>query len=111
MRQYKNHDPRRFQLNLSLTAAELEDIKQRAEALGLRPVHFARLAALRSNPENTVKSAPENQVLRKINLELARVGNNLNQISRNFHQLKVPLPNDLEPLLKDIRALIARLPQ
>jgi hypothetical protein len=111
MRQYKKSAPRNCQLNLSLTAAELEDIKRRAETLGLRPVHFARLAALSRNPATAPESAPETQALRKIHLELARVGNNLNQMSRNLHQLKVPLPGDLEPLLKDIRALIARLPQ
>jgi hypothetical protein len=111
MRQYKKLDPRNFQLNLSLTAAELEDIKKRADDLGLRPVHFARLAALSGSPGEILKSAPENQALRKIHLQLARLGNNLNQMVRDLHQLRVPLPGDLEPLLKDIRALIARLPQ
>jgi hypothetical protein len=111
MRQYKKLDPRNFQLNLSLTAAELEDIKNRADALGMRPVHFARLAALNDTSGGIAKSAPENQALRKIHLELARLGNNLNQMVRSLHQLRVPLPSDLEPLLKDIRALIARLPR
>ena len=68
MRQYKKLDPRSFQLNLSLTAADLEDIKRRAEALGMRPVHFARLAAL-SDGISGLKfaefPAPENQALRK----------------------------------------------
>ncbi len=77
----------------------------------MRPVHFARLAALSGISGEIANSAPENQALRKIHLQLARLGNNLNQMVRDLHQLRVPLANDLEPLLKDIQVLIARLPQ
>ena len=38
----KSSEPRDKQLNLSLTASELESIKRRAEAIGMRPVHFGR---------------------------------------------------------------------
>jgi hypothetical protein len=41
--------------------------------------------------------------------QLARLGNNLNQMVRHLHQTGDPLPADLEPLLKDIRRIIARV--
>jgi hypothetical protein len=107
MRQYKKPDPRIFQLNLSLTAAELGSIKHRAEELGLRPVHFARIAALEEKSE--LGPSPSANGTRKIHLQLIRLGNNLNQLVRELHQNNVPLPSDLEPLLKDIRLLIARI--
>jgi hypothetical protein len=40
--------------------------------------------------------------------QLARLGNNLNQMVRHLHQTGDPLPADLEPLLTDIRRIIAR---
>jgi Mobilization protein NikA len=110
MKTYKKPDARCHQLNLSLTAVELEDIKRRAEALGMRPVHFARVAMLNAVPSPPQSSA-ESAASRHIRLQLARLGNNLNQMVRGMHQNRVPLPNDLEPLLKDIRALIGRIPQ
>ena len=47
--QQKSSEPRDKQLNLSLTASELESIKQRAEAVGMRPVHFGRALLLDEN--------------------------------------------------------------
>ena len=101
-------EPRREQLNLSLTAGELATIKKRAEAVGMRPVHFGR--ALLLDPERRIAvdgDAPRN-VDRLIYGQLARLGNNLNQMVRHLHRTGDPLPADLEPLLKDIRHILDR---
>jgi len=101
-------EPRDRQFNLSLTAAEYEGIARRAEALGMRPVHFGR-AVLLDNPRSS-RGAPLTQSdngWRLIQLQLSRLGNNLNQLVRRLHQTGEALPPDLEPLLKDIRGLIA----
>ena len=47
-------------------------------------------------------------VERLIYAQLVRLGNNLNQMVRHLHRTGDPLPADLEPLLADIRQLIAR---
>ena len=109
------NEPRDQQLNLSLTVSELETIRKRAAALGLRPAHFGRallLDAKKSHPSVVPARADEaNPLIRLIYSQLVRLGSNLNQIVRHLHRTGDPLPADLEPLLKDIRAILARLPQ
>lgn len=105
----KKNEPRDRQLNLSLTATEYESIAQRATALGMRPVHFGRALLLRAKSEPTARSdEPAGNMPRLIHAQLVRLGNNLNQMVRHLHQTGDPLPPDLEPLLTDIRKIIAR---
>ena len=99
------------QLNLSLTESELLNIKERAEALGMRPVHFGRAVLLNGGVTAASKAEPVNPALRLIHAQLVRLGNNLNQAVRRLHQTDQPLPADLEPLLEDIRSLIVRVPE
>ena len=53
----KKSEPRCKQLNLSLTESELESIRQRAEAVGMRPVHFGRALLL----DQDARSAPKHE--------------------------------------------------
>jgi hypothetical protein len=101
-------EPRCEQLNLSLTAGELESITRRAQALGMRPVHFGRALLLDQDRTLTIKREPDSNIERLIYGQLVRLGNNLNQMVRHLHRTGDPLPADLEPLLKDIRQIIAR---
>jgi hypothetical protein len=101
-------DPRSRQLNLRLTESELESITRRAQALGMRPVHFGRAVLLGHDRKLAVRREPENSTEQLIYGQLVRLGNNLNQMVRHLHRTGDPLPPDLEPLLKDIRAIIAR---
>jgi hypothetical protein len=104
----RKSDPRTRQLNLSLTDAEYESITQRARALGMRPVHFGRAMLLNSN----MASMPSQRApghIEKLNYSaLVRLGNNLNQMMRHLHRTGDPVPADLEPLLTDVRAIVAR---
>jgi hypothetical protein len=104
----KKPEPRLHQLNLSLTASELEIIEKRAHALGMRPVHFGRAVILGQTNSAMAKNEPASNIGRLIHAQLVRLGNNLNQMVRHLHQTGDPLPPDLEPLLNDIRRLIAR---
>ena len=104
----RKSDPRDKQLNLSLSAAEYESILLRANALGMRPVQFGRAVLLAKNDFSPVKSPQDGGMLRLIHAQLSRLGNNLNQMMRYLHQTGDPLPIDLEPLLTDIRKIIAR---
>ncbi len=108
----KSSEPRDKQLNLSLTASELESIKRRAEAIGMRPVHFGRAVLLDENRKiNSAKKEIGNPVERLIYTQLLRLGNNLNQLVRHLHRTGDPLPADLVPLLNNIRQIIARVSQ
>ena len=103
-------EPRDRQLNLSLTASELEAVRRRAEALGLRPAHFGRLVLLDAkNPQVIRPTSEESPLTRLVYNQLIRMGSNLNQLMRHLHRTGDPLPADLEPLLRDIRALATRV--
>jgi hypothetical protein len=107
----RKSEPRSAQLNLSLTASELESIRRRAEAVGMRPVHFSRALLLEQGRKATARHEPESNVNRLLYGQLVRLGNNLNQMVRHLHGTGDPLPADLEPLLTDIRQVIARVPR
>ena len=102
-------EPRCHQLNLSLTARELESIKRRAAALGMRPVHFGRAMLLDKDKQPSAKvETSHGNIDRLVYEQMVRLGNNLNQMVRHLHRTGDPLPADLEPLLNDIRRIIAR---
>lgn len=101
-------EPRDRQLNLSLTAGELENIRRRAEAVGMRPVHFGRAVLLESGRKPAASATRDGNPDRLVYVQLQRLGNNLNQLVRHLHATGEPLPADLEPLLRDIRQTLAR---
>jgi len=105
----KTSQPRDRQLNLSLTASELENIRRRAEAVGMRVALFGRALLLDENRTINSQSGTENNLARLIYSQLARLGNNLNQLVRHLHRTGDPMPADLEPLLRDIRQILARV--
>lgn len=96
-----------MQLKLNFTADELADVKSRAEALGMRPVHFGR-AVLLAGGHLAIQPERASSATGKILVQLSRLGNNLNQMVRHLHMTGDPLPADLEPLLADIRAILSR---
>jgi hypothetical protein len=107
----RTSNPHCKQLNLRLTESELESIRRRARALGMRPVHFGRAVLLDQDCKPLAKRESESHTDRLIYGQLVRLGNNLNQMVRHLHQTGDPLPADLEPLLKDIRQIVARVPR
>ncbi|GLR89754.1 hypothetical protein GCM10007857_64680 [Bradyrhizobium iriomotense] len=105
----RKSEPRDRQFNLSLTASEYESVVRRAEALGMRPVHFGRALLCREEGRAARKHELADNGWRVIAAGLSRLGNNLNQLVMRLHMTGEPLPPDLEPLLNDIRGLIARI--
>lgn len=101
-------EPRNQQLNLSLTASEFERIRLRAEAIGMRPVHFGRAMVLDEGRRSAQKAGEDHNATKLLYAQLVRLGNNLNQLVRHLHRHGGPIPADLEPLLRDIRHLIIR---
>jgi hypothetical protein len=100
-------EPRDRQFNVGLTATEYESLVRRAQALGMRPVHFGRALLLDQKSKLSNRELASN-VARLNYGQLVRLGNNLNQMVRHLHQTGAPLPRDLEPLLNDIRQIIAK---
>ncbi|MFZ0425214.1 MAG: hypothetical protein WAL80_20240 [Xanthobacteraceae bacterium] len=103
----KATEPRMQQLNLSLTLREWESIKRRAQMLGMRPAHFGRALLVDEDRKPALMTQPESNLDRLVYGALSRLGNNLNQLLRHLHHTGDPLPPDLEPLLRDIRQIIA----
>jgi hypothetical protein len=101
-------EARTKQLNLSLTMQEWESVRQRALALGMRPAHFGRTILLDEGRKVVSVKLSESHFDRLVYGALSRLGNNLNQLLRHLHRTGDPLPPDLEPLLKDVRDIIAR---
>jgi hypothetical protein len=104
----KSDDPRMRQLKLNLTMSEFAEINRRAHAFDLRLAHYVRNKVLEENPENPTDHVARN-IQRLILDQLRRIGNNLNQLVKRLHFTGEPLPRDLEPLLTDIRNLIAKV--
>jgi len=101
-------EPRKQQLNLSLTASEFERVRLRAEAVGMRTVHYGRAMVLNDGHRTALKTDADHNATKLLYAQLVRLGNNLNQLVRHLHRHGGPLPADLEPLLRDIRHLIIR---
>jgi hypothetical protein len=104
----KKQEPRDRQLNLSLTQSEFEQLTRRAEAFAMRPIHFSRALLFDTALRIPLKREAHNGASRLVYDQLARLGNNLNQLLRHLHRTGDPLPADLEPLLGDIRQIIDR---
>src|ERR1700743_1797171 len=104
----KLHQSRCKQLNISLTESELAGLVQRAEAVGMRCVHYGRALLLDESRKITPKQQTTSNFDRLVYGQLSRLGNLLNQIVRHLHMTGDPLPADLEPLLKDIRQILAQ---
>jgi len=96
------------QLNLRLTAYERESLSRRAAKAGLRLADFGRWLLL-SDRRVVVRNAPPAPEIEHLLFEqLKRLGNNLNQVARRLNAMNLPAPPSLEPLLRDIRALLDR---
>ena len=75
----------------------------------MRSVHFGRAILLGGEGATcTRQAAPATHLNMLMIDQLRRLGNLLNQLMRHLHRTGDPLPPDLEPLLKDIRKIIAR---
>jgi hypothetical protein len=102
----KVKEKRDKQLNLKITARELELLRARAAAAGVRPVDYGR-ARLFAEWRATARQAATPHLDPLLIAALSRIGNNLNQITRRLNTLDIPAPPSLEPLLREIRTLIA----
>jgi hypothetical protein len=97
------------QFNVGLTTREHELLFARAARAGMRRVDYGRARLLgehRGHASALGADAPRLDPL--LIVQLSKIGNNLNQIARRLNTLEFPAPPSLEPLLQEIRALIAR---
>lgn len=93
------------QLNIALHESEVEALKTRAEARGMRLVDYARASLLTMRVASVDVVLPSK--LERLNLEqLKRIGNNLNQIARQLNGLGQVVPDELAETLNAIRQLL-----
>jgi hypothetical protein len=87
----------------NLTAYERSEIERRASLAGLRLADFVRLSLLSDRPGATTKPRLASDVGRQLAVELARVGNNLNQLARYANSTGVlPERDALSSVLNEI---------
>jgi hypothetical protein len=94
------------QFNLGLTADEFAQVLLAARLASMRPVDYGRMRLL-SKPKALSRTALAVHQLDPLLLaQLGRIGSNLNQVTRRLHMLAVPEPEELGPVLFEIRALL-----
>ena len=93
------------QLNIALQQSEVEALKSRAEARGMRLVDYARASLLTMRVASVGVALPSK--LERLNLEqLKRIGNNLNQIARQLNGLGQLVPGELTETLNAVRQIL-----
>lgn len=91
-------------INLKLTEADFNSVKEKAEKLGIKPTQYAREIVLKGEVKNRF-SLEELDLMRK----LAGMANNLNQIAKRVNKNEflqigldlVVLANKIKDLLND----------
>jgi hypothetical protein len=95
------------QFNVAVTARELEVLHARAAACGMRPVDYGRARLFAERRTADAKPAGEPHLAPLFLTHLSRLGNNLNQIARRLNTVGQSAPPTLEPLLRELRALLS----
>jgi len=97
----KSDQRREQQLNVALRGDELAELQARANACGMRLVDYARAALLDRRVAAHAVGVPRHSMLDRLVFEQwKRVGNNLNQIARNFNAGGLPNPPELKDALR-----------
>jgi hypothetical protein len=96
------------QFNMSLTEREHELLYARAATCGMRPVDYGRSRLFGTGRMDAHPEAARPHLDPLFYASLSKLGNNLNQIARRLNTQGGSAPSTLEPLLRDIRALINR---
>lgn len=107
----RTDDPRSKSLNVRFTESEWERVQARAESAGRSPRELARDALLTGR---MVTSAPREAAQADAHLagQIARVGNNVNQLVRSLNESKVAGTLNIiewQMALKQVEALRAQL--
>jgi hypothetical protein len=99
------------QFNVSLTASEFADLQRAARLAGVRPVDYGR-AKLLSKPGRLTRTAfAVHQLDPLLLIQLSRLGNNINQIARRLNEFSLQAPEDLAPLLAELRGILRMVPE
>ena len=96
------------QFNVGLTAHELALLHERATACGMRPVDYGRARLFAEWRVNAARASAAAHLDPLLLAQLSRLGNLLNQVARRLNTIAQPAPPSLEPLLQEIRSLIAK---
>jgi len=95
-------EKRDHQLNVKLTVAEFQWVAREATTAGLRPGEFGRAKVLADRTVTVPARAEGPQLDPLLLASLARIGNNLNQLTRLAHGGTL-LPRDLYRAIEALR--------
>jgi hypothetical protein len=98
------------QFNVGLTILEFEAVQLAARLAGMRPVDYGRGKLLSKSGRIARTEEAVRQLDPLLLVQLSRLGNNLNQIARRLNDLALPVPEDLSPLLAEIRDILRSVP-
>lgn len=91
-------------ISFRVTEREHEQTETQAESLGLGLATYCRSLVLSQKVEATLIKEANQEAIR----QLSRIGNNLNQIAKHYHEEK-PAESSLRELLKELRETMRRL--
>jgi hypothetical protein len=97
-------------LVIKLTPAEYALLQTRADTVGSRLANYARSVLLQQETGRQAIAAVS-RYDRLVYSEWHRVGSNLNQVTRQLNSFGSVQASEVEAVLRDIRALIARVPE
>ena len=93
-------------IGIWLTPSEQAELNSAAKLQGACLSTYTREALFRRSAV-IVAATRRNPEAAEIILQLSALGNNLNQIARRLNELALPAPQELEPLLGEIRSILA----
>lgn len=102
----KNTLTRNRQLNISLTEAELADVKALAEQASQRLVDYGRARILADRMSRRTADCGS-ATLRLVYERLGRIGASLHALLRQMEARREPVQPDLQPVLDEIRQILA----
>jgi len=97
----KNEDKRIYQVGIRLTQSELHTIKINAACYGMSLQQYFICKALKKKPKNSFLSPINREIL----IQLYRIGNNLNQLTKAANSGRY-VSTELKSVLRDLKQLL-----
>lgn len=101
-------NPRNAFMRLRFTARERLAVETAAAAAGMNLSDYARTVLLREKGQTRAATKAKTRMTDPgVEIQLRRIGVNLNQIAHRLNAQDLPAPAELTPLLTEIRSLLA----
>lgn len=85
----ENHENKTETITIRLTKKEKKQIEENAEKMGITVAQYSRYVLMKNKPiiiKNLIELEPIERVIGDLIYHIKKIGNNLNQISKNLNQ-------------------------